>query len=617
MVTAAAAGAPAPEWFHSSIASLARRRVSADRTALPYGVQINLPVSFTAGMHCIYDQPYCHNTSREDLDPPGKRHLGTHLFVCARRIGDARWAVGAAGERGAVLTPTSSEHEAREHNGAYWYHLEEQAFGFSATREVGLFDADVVDSHGDGRLSWHMCGMVGGWRCGGTQELMDSRTYRKCVFAFTPRSASGPAGAPSAAAADPLVAGYLAGGRAAYDNCGPPGEGGPGAWTEAEDAVLVLHAAEVAAESATGSCGHSMEQLNPEDLFDPLGGPISPSGTPPEDPLGGGSISAGADSAPGGGLPPPGSAAERGAANVGGGGTAATAAGRSLQAGGDPSQRRPLGAEAAALVRRRSRAAAQARFAVLQLYNKTLAPVLHMIDFEAARSPGSLAATVVAGKGRLFPTVKAQLLQHVLAHTAARAEARWAVSPSVRVNRGAAFLAARRRAPGDAALTVCGQLFRQLFDGLTAAALAARLQGLRRGDSLWHTVFEGEGGADHGGLFRESVRCLCSELQSPALPALAPCPNQVHGVGFNRDTWLPAPLPEAGKGSGQAQAGLPQAALLEFLGLLMGGTLRTCNPLEVSPPTRVRPSAPPRGDVCVPSPRNQYVAHGACSWESW
>lgn len=54
--------------------------------------------------------------------------------------------------------------------------------------------------------------------------------------------------------------------------------------------------------------------------------------------------------------------------------------------------------------------------------------------------------------------------------------------------------------------------------------------------------FEGEGGTDHGGLFRESLHDACAELQSDATPLFIQCPNGRNNTGFNRDTWLPNPV---------------------------------------------------------------------------
>jgi hypothetical protein len=52
---------------------------------------------------------------------------------------------------------------------------------------VLLCNADICEGRGAHRLSWHMGGGSGGWRCGETQDLMDSHLYRKSVYLFTPQ----------------------------------------------------------------------------------------------------------------------------------------------------------------------------------------------------------------------------------------------------------------------------------------------------------------------------------------------------------------------------------------------------------------------------------------------
>jgi hypothetical protein len=89
---------------------------------------------------------------------------------------------------------------------------------------------------------------------------------------------------------------------------------------------------------------------------------------------------------------------------------------------------------------------------------------------------------------------------------------------------------------------------------------------------FWSVQFEGEGGSDHGGLFRESLRELCSELQAPhgALRLLVPCPNDRRAA---HPRWLvnpQAPAPVMGFiGRLLGAAALWEAALeLDLAGLL-------------------------------------------------
>jgi hypothetical protein len=60
---------------------------------------------------------------------------------------------------------------------------------------------------------------------------------------------------------------------------------------------------------------------------------------------------------------------------------------------------------------------------------------------------------------------------------------------------------------------------------------------------FWKMVFVGEGGTDAGGLFRDSLREICAELQAYpcSLKLLLPCLNHRFRTGDNQDRWLPNP----------------------------------------------------------------------------
>jgi hypothetical protein len=52
---------------------------------------------------------------------------------------------------------------------------------------------------------------------------------------------------------------------------------------------------------------------------------------------------------------------------------------------------------------------------------------------------------------------------------------------------------------------------------------------------LWHVSFEGEGGIDQGGLFRESLTEMSKELHGPLLGLFVECPNNRRATGSNMD----------------------------------------------------------------------------------
>ena len=53
----------------------------------------------------------------------------------------------------------------------------------------------------------------------------------------------------------------------------------------------------------------------------------------------------------------------------------------------------------------------------------------------------------------------------------------------------------------------------------------------------WEATFKGEGSADEGGPFRESIENIVDEIQSTSLPLLIPTQNNKNDHGLNRDCW--------------------------------------------------------------------------------
>jgi len=79
---------------------------------------------------------------------------------------------------------------------------------------------------------------------------------------------------------------------------------------------------------------------------------------------------------------------------------------------------------------------------------------------------------------------------------------------------------------------VFGQVYRQLH--------FQRPSQLRTDGRTWNVTYEGEGGTDAGGLFRDSLSHVCEDLQSRHVPLFIPCPNS-RGFGNNQEKWLPNP----------------------------------------------------------------------------
>ncbi|KFH16655.1 HECT-domain (ubiquitin-transferase) domain-containing protein [Toxoplasma gondii MAS] len=103
--------------------------------------------------------------------------------------------------------------------------------------------------------------------------------------------------------------------------------------------------------------------------------------------------------------------------------------------------------------------------------------------------------------------------------------------------------------------TVFGQLYRQLSD--------VSPKRLRSHGRAWYVVYDGEGGIDAGGIYRDSLAHIAQELQSPFSPLFMPCSNS-RGFGDNQDRWVPSPRCVSPS----------HLSMFRFLGRLMGVAVR-------------------------------------------
>jgi hypothetical protein len=88
---------------------------------------------------------------------------------------------------------------------------------------------------------------------------------------------------------------------------------------------------------------------------------------------------------------------------------------------------------------------------------------------------------------------------------------------------------------------------------------------------------KGERSQDIGGVFREIIEQICTEIQSPSLPLLIKTANNKNAFGLNREKWT--------INSGSASAA--HMELFSFLGVLMGMSFRAGHTLALNLPTLV------------------------------
>ncbi|KAH9577946.1 hypothetical protein LSM04_000370 [Trypanosoma melophagium] len=99
----------------------------------------------------------------------------------------------------------------------------------------------------------------------------------------------------------------------------------------------------------------------------------------------------------------------------------------------------------------------------------------------------------------------------------------------------------------------------------------------RTNKRFWSVLFLGEGSEDVGGPFREHIGEMCRELMSTALPFFVPTANNVHNIGTCRDAFIPA----------SSATSLSELSAFVFIGQLMGGALRSSEPLGLFLPPLV------------------------------
>lgn len=205
----------------------------------------------------------------------------------------------------------------------------------------------------------------------------------------------------------------------------------------------------------------------------------------------------------------------------------------------------------------------QKRFLILRNFNCRLQNSLAFIDLSVADDGQSvLARGARTLRGVVFQHVKLAWWLSVLKEQQSPAAAR----PEIEVDRHRAREATDATGDRDS-------VFAQVFDQLHGLQPSL----LRGADRAFKCQFVGEFGDDFGGLYRECLAQISSELQSKALPLFSPCPNALNGVGENREVFVP------NAHATRNDARLVQMA--EFLGKLVGVAIRTKTPLDLNLPS--------------------------------
>ncbi|KAG6961946.1 hypothetical protein JG687_00007428 [Phytophthora cactorum] len=219
--------------------------------------------------------------------------------------------------------------------------------------------------------------------------------------------------------------------------------------------------------------------------------------------------------------------------------------------------------------------ALQRRFLVLRNFNCRLQTSLAFIDFSANDERSLLARGARALRGVVFQHVKLAWWLGVLKEQQAPAAAR----PEIEVDRHRAHDALELSERGDPLASDAGErdsVFAQTFEQLHGLQPAL----LRGADRAFKCQFVGEFGDDFGGLYRECLAQLSSELQTftPLLPLFRPCPNALMSAGENRELFVP---------NSHLRSHPKRVQMAEFLGKLAGVAVRTKTPLDLNLPPAV------------------------------
>lgn len=222
--------------------------------------------------------------------------------------------------------------------------------------------------------------------------------------------------------------------------------------------------------------------------------------------------------------------------------------------------------------------ALQARFAVIKVLNEQVREALQLINLQLFEHRHEMGHLLARSKGLMLPSLKEDAFKATVSETRGHGS-----TPTFKVNRGT--VVAEKR-PFEK--TVFRQIMKQVDKSSTITLLSVQERGEGQ-KQAWTMNFEGEGGADHGGLFRESMKEMCEELQSRKghLRLFLPCPNQRLAAGTNQDKWVPNPGCKSEK----------YLEMYRFVGKLMGVAIRTESAIELDLPSLVW--KPMVGEVCA------------------
>ncbi|ETO22614.1 hypothetical protein RFI_14580 [Reticulomyxa filosa] len=197
------------------------------------------------------------------------------------------------------------------------------------------------------------------------------------------------------------------------------------------------------------------------------------------------------------------------------------------------------------------------RYLMLQILNHKMKSIFPLVDFTQVGLNWSLAARLCSVRSLIFSDLKRLPWQNVLQQTSSGQRT------GLVLNRPRALRARERistnalNATEAAKKSIFGQAYRTLN---FVKPVYLRCSANHR---PWAVTYEGEGGTDAGGLFRDSLSAISADLQSDYLMLFIKCPNS-RGYGDNQEKWIPNP---------SCNSSL-HLSMYSFVGKLMGSAIR-------------------------------------------
>ncbi len=215
------------------------------------------------------------------------------------------------------------------------------------------------------------------------------------------------------------------------------------------------------------------------------------------------------------------------------------------------------------------------RFTILKMLNRKISRVLHLLDLNSCDTNDldkiqqlqgrsemmSLSTLVAAMRERIFRSVKMDLWQHTITKSLVEAN-----PITLKLN--------RHKAAEDSENPLL-RAFNSMFNQAYKQFQAMNPKEFCRKGGAWKVTFVGEAADDYGGPFRESLTQMCSELQTDQMDLLIRVPNYEHGVGENREKYMPNPRANANR----------HIKWYRFLGEILGVGLLSKNVMPLDLPS--------------------------------